>query len=130
MRKGLVKNARVVIWQLHRRFVMVQAINNNTTQLGEVHCIPQIHFEFDPSRACWTIYRLQFPLCLAYACTFNDCVELTLDKSVIDLRTPAFAHGQLYTALSRVHSQNDTRVFFNEGEGPETTNIVYKELLL
>jgi hypothetical protein len=130
VRKGLVKNARVVVRQLHRRFVMVQVINNNTTQLGEVHCIPRIRFEFNPTRACWTIYRLQFPLRLAYACTFNGCVGLTLDKSVIDLRTPVFAHGQLYTALSRVRSRNDTRVFFNEGEGPETTNIVYKELLL
>ena len=73
---------------------------------------------------------MQFPLRLAYACTFNGCVGLTLDRAVLDQRSPVFAHGQLYTALSCVRSREDCRVLFNDGEGPETENVVYKELLL
>jgi hypothetical protein len=73
---------------------------------------------------------VQFPLHLAYACTFNGCVGLTLDKAVLDQRSPVFAHGQLYMALSRVQSRDDCRVLFNEGDGPETENVVYRELLL
>jgi hypothetical protein len=130
VRNGLVKNARVVVRQLHRRFVEVQAINNRTNSLGDCHCIPRILFEFSPAHASWTIQRLQLPLRVAYACTFNGCVGLTLDKTVLDLRTSVFAHGQLYTALSRVRCRDDSRVLFEEGHGPETENVVYKELLL
>jgi ATP-dependent exoDNAse (exonuclease V) alpha subunit len=76
------------------------------------------------------VQRVQFPLRVAYACTFNGCVGLTLDKTVLDLRTPVFAHGQLYTALSRVRCRADTRLLFDLAGGPETENVVYKDLLL
>ena len=130
VRNGLVKNARVVVRQLHRRFVEVQVIDNRTSQLGACHCIPRIRFEFSPAHSSWTIQRLQLPLRVAYACTFHGCVGLTLDKTVLDLRTPVFAHGQLYTALSRVRCRQDSRLLFNPEEGPETENVVYKDLLL
>lgn len=130
VRKGLVKNARVIVKNLHRHFIEIQVINNRTNTLGQTHCIPRIRFEFSPPYTSWTIQRLQYPLRLAYACTFNGCVGLTLDKTVIDQRTPVFAHGQLYTALSRVRSSQDSAVLFNDGEGPETANVVYRDLLL
>jgi hypothetical protein len=130
VRKGLVKNARVIIRNVHRRFAEVQVVNNQTGTLGDIHCIPRIRFEFKPTHSSWTIQRLQFPFRLAYSCTFNGCVGLTLDKTVLDQRTRVFAHGQLYTALSRVRRRTDSRVLFNEEEGPETSNVVFKELLL
>jgi hypothetical protein len=55
-----------------------------------------------PPHASWTVHRLQFPLRLAYAMTFNGCQGLTLDKTVLDLCCEVFTHGQLYTALSRI----------------------------
>ena len=100
--KGLVKNARVIIERLHWRHIEVHIINNWTGELGDIHCIPQIWFEFTPLRASWTVHHLQFPLQLTYASTFNGCQGLTLDKTVLDLWTEVFAHGQLYTALSRI----------------------------
>lgn len=130
VRKGLVKNSRVIIRELHRRFIQVQVIDNRTNTLGEVHCIPRIRFQFNPAYSSWTVQRVQFPLRLAYACTFNSCVGLTLDKAVVDQRTAVFAHGQLYTALSRVRTRTDCRLFFNVGDGPDAVNVVYKELLL
>jgi hypothetical protein len=130
VRKGLVKNARVIIRSLHRRFVQVQVIDNRTNALGETHCIPRIRFEFTPAYSSWTIHCVQFPLRLAYACTFNSCIGLTLDKAIVDVRTAVFAHGQLYTALSRVRTRNNCRVLFLDEEGPLTANIVYKDLLL
>ncbi|KAF8235284.1 hypothetical protein L208DRAFT_1257646, partial [Tricholoma matsutake] len=53
-------------------------------------------------------HHVQYPLWLAYATTFNGCSGLTLNKSIIDLQTEVFAHGQLYTALSRVHHCDDS----------------------
>ena len=75
--------------------------------------------------------RKQFPLRLAYATTFNSCQGLTLDRAVIDLRVPPFAHGQLYTSISRVRHRNHIRSFFNQdNEEGLTSNIVYRDLLL
>src|SRR5947209_5340855 len=100
--------------------------------------LPRILFEYQPKYCPWTIQRRQFPLRLAYATTFNSCQGLTLDKAVLDTRIPVFAHGQLYTALSRVRSRDDLRFFTNISENSDEDNsyvdklrnMVFKELLL
>jgi hypothetical protein len=136
VKKGLVKNARLIIERLHRRFIEVRLINNLTGDISEPLSLPRIRFEFTPPNSSWTIHRIQFPLRLAYATTFHGCVGLTLDKTVLDTRTDVFTHGQLYTSLSRVRNRNDTRLLRNETNTPDddhlhlTKNIVYKQLLL
>src|SRR5215207_9176918 len=100
--KGLVKNARVKFVDYRRNCVKVQLLGSEIS-----HWIPQITFEFQPERCPWTIIRRQIPLRLAYATTFNSCQGLTLDRVVVDLRSPVFAHGQLYTALSRTRRRKD-----------------------
>ncbi|KAI6021559.1 hypothetical protein PISMIDRAFT_97980 [Pisolithus microcarpus 441] len=123
---GLVHNARVRIAAVHRRFVEVQLPNESDT-----HCIPRISFNFTPPASDWTVTRKQFPLRLAYATTFNGCQGLTLARSVVDLRIDPFAHGQLYTALSRVRRREDTLILFTDSNEEQTcANIVYKKLLL
>ena len=124
--KGLVRNARVQIIALHRRFVEVQKLDDN-----EVHCLPRITFAFQPHGTDWTVVRKQFPLRLAYATTFNSCQGLTLTRAAIDLRIDPFAHGQLYTALSRVRHRDDCLLIFSEeNEERDSANVVYKSLLL
>ncbi|KAF9235329.1 hypothetical protein BU15DRAFT_51503, partial [Melanogaster broomeanus] len=75
--------------------------------------------------------RKQFSLRFAYATTFNGCQRLTLSRTAIDLRTDCFAHGQLYTVLSRVrHRSNSILLFAPSNTEFSTTNIVYPTLLL
>lgn len=136
VKKGLVKNARLIIKCLHHRFIQVRLINNLTGHIGDPLCIPRIRFEFTPPNCSWTVNRIQFPLRLAYATTFHGCVGLTIDKTVFDTRTDVFTHGQLYTSLSHVRNRADTRLLRNEPTQPDdehlhlTPNIVYKDLLL
>lgn len=128
---GLVKNARVIIHATHVRFVEIQLIDNRTGSLGALHCIPRIRFDFSPSGCSWTAQRLQFPLRLAYATTFNSCQGLTLDRTVLDLRTDVFAHGQLYTALSRVRTRHHSRILLlDDCDGRHVRNVVFPQLLL
>ncbi|KAN0066774.1 PIF1-like helicase domain containing protein [Elaphomyces granulatus] len=109
---GLVKNARVQVTM-------------------PTFYLPRITFEFGPRNTNWTVKRRQFPLRLAYATTFNSCQGLTLDRVVLDLTKPVFAHGQLYTSLSRVRSGADVRILRSPDErGLPTSNVVYRVLLL
>ena len=78
IKDGLVKNACIIVKQLHRYSVMVRLLPfQASVQLGGSRCLTFpfscINFEFSPQRSSWTILRRQLPLQLAYATTFNSC---------------------------------------------------------
>ena len=50
---------------------------------------------------------IQFPLQLGYALTIHKAQGKTLDRVIIDIDRGAFAHGQLYVALSRTRRRED-----------------------
>ena len=130
---GLVKNARVVIRKLLENVIEVELVGVEAVEMGKkkIYHLPRIMFEFQPRFCSWVMQRKQFPLRLAYATTFNSCQGLTLDRAVIDLRVPPFAHGQLYTSISRVRHRDHIRSIFNQdNEEGLTSNIVYRDLLL
>jgi hypothetical protein len=129
IKDGLVKNARVLVRTIRRNYVEVSLIRqlNGLTTLRNF-CLPRINFEFRPPNTNFTVRRKQFPLRLAYATTFNSCQGMTLDKVVIDLRTEVFAHGQLYTALSRIRNKDDARILMPT-DRVMTKNVVYQALI-
>ncbi|KAJ6003691.1 hypothetical protein N7522_006383 [Penicillium canescens] len=93
--KNLVKNVRVQVVNQLPNVVQVRLLQRACTPDTEspTFYLPRITFEFRPHRANWTVQRRQFPLRLAYATTFNSCQGLTLDRVVLDLTLPVFAHG-------------------------------------
>ncbi|KAG2753344.1 hypothetical protein P692DRAFT_20722548, partial [Suillus brevipes Sb2] len=55
----------------------------------------------------------------------------TLRRAVVDVRTDGFAHGQLYTALSRVRNRRDIRALWSQAnEERETANVFCPSLFL
>ncbi|MBD5391646.1 AAA family ATPase [bacterium] len=54
-------------------------------------------------------YR-QFPLALGYAMTIHKAQGKTLDAVVVDISRGAFAHGQVYVALSRTRRAADIHI--------------------
>ncbi|CAG8708035.1 4998_t:CDS:2, partial [Cetraspora pellucida] len=55
---------------------------------------------------CLTLKRGCIATIMPYSSTFNSSQGLTLDRVVLDLHTPVFSHGQLYTALTRVRQRD------------------------
>jgi len=99
--KGLVKNQCVLIESCSSCWIEVWLLETGNCP-NVTHLIPCINFDFKPAYAEYTVHQKQFPLRLAYLTTFNSCQGLTLDQVVLDCREDVFAHGQLYTALTRV----------------------------
>ena len=78
------------------------------------------------------VARIQFPLRLAYAMSFNKAQGQTLDKVLVDLTTGgAFSHGHLYVALSRVRCNEDIALFVDDAEAAQilTPHVVYQGIL-
>ena len=48
--------------------------------------------------------RIQFPLCLAYSLTIHKSQGMTIDNLCLSDIGRAFAHGQVYVALSRART--------------------------
>jgi hypothetical protein len=129
--RGLVKNIRVVVTGIGQRLISVRILKSTTEGViedDEDILIPRITFK-DNLTSGHTLLRRQFPLMPAYATTFHSCQGLTLKKIAIDLTTPVFTHGQLYTALSRVRNRHDVCVLLPQDDNT-TRNVTYVELLL
>ena len=146
----LTNNCRVRIIAITTKCIRVQTINDNKKTFS----LPRIRFKFRlPFGRSFELVRTQFPLRLAYSMSINKsqgilknfyfhdrlirlcifCIGQELSTCLLDLRTPPFAHGHLYVALSRIRKFNDIAIFTNEENvrnGVITTeNVVYPELL-
>lgn len=108
---------------------LLHLISSSTN--GQSFALPRFSFDFHPQYTSWTVQRRQLPLRLAYATDFYSCQGPTLDKVVLDLTHPVFAHGQLYTNLSRARRGSDIRVLLApDDEDCRTINMVHRQLLL
>ena len=144
-RKNLTNNTRLLVLDIKTRFIKVQTLGDHP----QTHLIPRIRFSFKMHRRkALTVDRLQFPLRLAYAMTFNRAQGQTLDKVLVDgpsrlLRKHdchgAFTHGQCNVAISRVRRRGDISILVDEhnivtdsktGERCAlTANIVFKSFI-
>ncbi|KAJ1692544.1 hypothetical protein LUZ63_009242 [Rhynchospora breviuscula] len=79
--------------------------------------------------------RKQFPVRLCFAMTINKAQGQTIPNVGVYLPEPVFSHGQLYVALSRGVSRQNTKLLIKSGanvdpeDGACTKNVVYREVL-
>ena len=104
--------------------------------------IPHISFKFRlPYGKSFQLTRLQFPLCLAQAMTYNKSQSQTLVKVLLNITSPPFSHGQLYVSLSRVRDCRNINIYLTEEQvtmSPYNSsvimltvnNIVYQDVLV
>ena len=75
-----------------------------------------------------TQYNSKF-LRLAFGVTINKGQGQENERVGIDLPSPVFAHGQLYTGISRGKRASMVKIRIGDDEEGFTDNIVYSELL-
>ncbi|KAK9065053.1 hypothetical protein SSX86_016437 [Deinandra increscens subsp. villosa] len=78
--------------------------------------------------------RKQFPVRLSFAMTINKAQGQTIPHVGVYLPDSVFSHGQLYVALSRGISRQNTKVLVHlakdfKRDGVYTSNVVYQEVL-
>ncbi len=137
---GLANNSRVRIIAIHSYCVKVFTVGDCTKQNVR---IPRISFKFRlPYGKSYQLTRLQFPLHLAYAMTYNKIQSQTLFRELLNITSPPFSHGQLYVALSQGRGCKNIVMYLTEEQltmssdsrlmdfMPTINNIVCQDILV
>ena len=120
----------MVITQMGDRVLEVRLLG--TERDGQTALIPRISLiPTSTSETSFRFKRRQFPVRLAFALSINKSQGQSVQHVGLYLRTPVFAHGQLYVALSHATSPHNIKILLPEdAEESLTTNIVYKEVVI
>ena len=125
--KGLCNGTRVTATKMARRCLEVR-INGGEFD-GQYRLIYRCMLSNNTAFG-FTLRRTQFPVRLAFAMTINKFQGQSLQRVGIDLRSPVFAHGQLYVALSRTTDVKGLSILFSpENTDGVTKNVVSSEAL-
>ena len=130
-RDGLANGTRLIILNLYKNLLEVQVVGG--IHDGKVCFIPRITTIACDVDIPIKLQRRQFPVKLAFAMTINKSQGQTLSNVALYLPNPVFAHGQLYTALSRVGDPRHIKILVKGGLRNDghtyTANVVYRQVI-
>ena len=97
---------------------------------GNTVSIPRIILTDSSSPDTVILRRKQFPLSIAYAMTIDKSQGQSLQRVGVALNTPCFAHGQLYTGLSRCRDPSFVALYVPQDDlsRRRVKNVVWKEV--
>ena len=127
--KHLLNGSRMVVVRIRKNVIIVRHVcDTSKVKKEEEFVIPRIRFSLSVGGIDAKVIRMQFPVRPAFAITIHKSQACTLGRTVVDLRSGVFDHGQLYVALSRVRSPNDLLLLINPDQ-LHIKNIVHEILL-
>jgi len=126
-REGLCNGTRLRVVGIRRTCLQVAILGGRFN--GMVRLLLRIKLTTTEEDLPFILERTQFPVRLCFAMTVNKSQGQSLEQVGVDLRTPAFTHGQLYVALSRVTSLDGLTLLPSEQSPTLTDNVVYPEAL-
>jgi hypothetical protein len=129
---GDCNGSRYVVTEIHANTIVARNIIGKFA--GKVIYIPKVKLIDDGKVYPFKLIRVQFPIRLCYAITINKSQGQTLGSVALYLPEPCFAHGQLYTALSRVGTWDDITIMCDKSKRSldmsfSTINVVYVDVL-
>lgn len=131
--EGLLNGTRLSVIRLGKRVIEAKIVTGQHSENSVF--LPRITIIPTHSGLPFDLKRRQFPVRPAFAMTINKAQGQTLDYIGLNLSDPVFSHGQLYVALSRVHSFQAVTILLTKRSSSNvpvqytTENIVYKEVL-
>jgi hypothetical protein len=124
--EGLCNGTRLVVKKITKHIVHARILTGDYK--GNECLIPRIVLFTLECDLPFILSRRQFPVRPCFAMTVNKSQGQSLETVGIDLRNPAFSHGQLYVALSRVMDVRRLTVLLPD-DRLTTDNIVFPEVL-
>ena len=127
---GLCNGTRLIVKEIGSYVLKVAVMKAVDDGNEQIELIPRITLNTMEDEYPFILSRTQFPVKLSFAMTINKSQGQSLGNVGIDLRYPAFTHGQLYVALSRSTKVDTIYVLHSEECLTNTVeNVVYPELL-
>jgi len=126
---GVCNGSRGILTRYSNRVLEVKLLTGE--HAGQTVFIPRITNEPSDEENAFKFTRRQFPIRVCFSMTINKSQGQSVKFVGLDLRSPAFTHGQFYVAVSRVTSVSNIKAIWTEGvREARTQNVVYKEVLL
>lgn len=128
--EGLTNGTRLLVKNMKPSVLVCEIMTGD--KAGETALIPRITCRSSEGNFPFELSRHQFPVKLCLSMTINKSQGGTFDKVGINLEHECFAHGQGYTAFSRVRSWDGLLVQLPEDKADNKLmkNIVWKDALL
>ena len=131
---GLVKNRRVTVVEPRWHSVVVEIVGDPRRE-RHIICRQLFTVDLRGLASGIKVWRKQIPLVHAFAITLHKAQGMTLDRALLDITSPNFAHGHAFMGLGRVGSRHDLSVYANETTSqivdgvrvPLIVNVVYRE---
>ena len=127
--RGLCNGTRLLVQEV-RNGRLLQAQIVGSARDGDVVLIPRMRLLPNEGAFPFEWARVQFRVRVAFAMTINKAQGQTLDRVVVFLREPVFAHGQLYVAASRVGRPGSLAFATPDPDVGAARNVVYREALV
>jgi hypothetical protein len=127
--EGVCNGSRGIVTRMANRVIEICLLTGD--HAGNHIFIPRLKITPSETTLPFEFSRLQYPLHLAFAMTINKAQGQSLKLAGLDLRSPVFAHGQFYVAISRATSVNSLKVIWDpRSQNSQTKNIVFPEVLI
>ena len=122
--EGLCNGSRLIIQRVISGRLL-QATIATGPQQGRQVFLPRVALRPPEDAFPFSWERRQFPVKPAFGMTIHKAQGQTLGRVAVLLTEPAFTHGQLYVAASRVGRADQLRFALPAGRGGRTANVVY-----